>query len=155
MITVHIDTRRAENMLNGLIVNIPKATARGLNRFSASLAVNLRKASLRHKFSGYLSSERGIHSVRLAEGTYGIKVPYYLHFLEEGTRPHFIPRVGKTQRWATKHGMSFYFMKSTIAKSGTKAYPFVQAVVNSSVKRLIHRTVERELNNTVQSKGRR
>ena len=156
MITIYIGTHKAENMLNGLIVNIPKATARGLNRFSASMAVKLRKASLRHKFSGYMSSERGIHSVRLEDGAYAIKAPYYLTFIEEGTRPHYIPRTGKTERWAARHGMSFWAMRKSIATRSKeeRAYPFVNAVMQSSVKKLIGRIVEKELNNTIRSKGR-
>jgi len=155
MITIHIDTHKAENMLNGLVVNIPKATARGLNRFSASMAAKLRKASLNHKFSGYMASERGIHSVRLDDGAYAIKAPYYLQYLEEGTHPgHYIPIYGKTRRWADSHGTNVYAMRANIFRRGTKAYPFINAVVQSSTKKLISRTVEKELNTLVRNKGK-
>ena len=154
-ITIQVHTQKVENMASGLNRNLPKAITRGINKFTERLANEIRKeAKLRgHKNTGFLSSPRGTF-VRKKQGIWEVKMPKYITFLEKGTRPHFIPRKFITELWARKHGMSFGTFRAIVAKKGTKPHPFTQSVVNREVRRL-KKTVEKEMNKTIRSKGTR
>lgn len=155
MVTITIETKRVENMVSGLNRNLPKAITRGINKFSERLANELRKeAKLRgHVNTGFLSGPRGTFS-RKKNMIWEIKMPKYITFLEKGTRPHFIPRKFITELWARKHNMSFGTFRHIVATKGTKPHPFTQFVINKEIRRL-KKTVEKEMNKTIRSKGRR
>ena len=156
VMTIQVDTTKVRNMVSGLNRNLPRAVDRGLNKFTERLAnqIRIEAKSRRHVNTGFLSSKRGTISSRKARSKYEIKMPKYTVFLERGTRPHFIPRKFITERWAKKHGMSFETFRHIVATKGTKPHPFTQFVINREIKRL-KRTVEKEMNKTIRSKGRR
>ena len=155
MVTITIETRRVENMVSGLNRNLPKAITRGINKFSERLANEIRKeAKLRgHVNTGFLSSPRGTFSRKKGE-IWEIKMPAYITYLEKGTKPHFIPRKFITELWARKHNMSFDTFKFIVSNRGTKPHPFTQFVINKEIRRL-KKTVEKEVNKTIRSKGKR
>lgn len=156
MVTIQVDTSRVENMVSGLNRNLPRAITRGINKFTERLADQVRKEakSRGHVNTGFLSSPRGTFARKRKQGVWEVKVPKYLKYVEKGTRPHVIPRKSITERWAKKHGMSFSLFRLIVAGRGTKPHPFTQFVINKEIKRL-KRTVEKEMNKTIRSKGRR
>ena len=155
MVTIQIETRRVENMVSGLNRNLPKAITRGINKFTERLANQIRKeARVRKHFNtGFLSSPRGTFARKKGK-VWEIKMPKYTIFLESGTRPHFIPRKFITELWARKHNMSFGTFKHIVSTQGTKPHPFTQLVINREIRRL-KKTVEKEMNKTIKSKGKR
>lgn len=145
---------RVTKNMTGYARRIPKSAIRGMSLFSDNLAVALRKEAKAkgHNTTGYLSSKRGTRSVKLNKDTWAIKMPYYTKYLEEGTSPHFIPRTGKTQLWARKHGMSFALMRAIISGKGTDAHPFTARVIRGQIANL-KPTVEKQINNAIRKKG--
>ncbi|EKD89640.1 MAG: hypothetical protein ACD_33C00022G0001 [uncultured bacterium] len=45
-------------------------------------------------------------------------------YLDKGTRPH-MPPVDKIKKWAASKGINVWALAKSIAKKGTKAYPFL------------------------------
>ena len=151
MISIEIKgLESVKKTLTGYSRRLPKAGKRGVWLFANQLAEALRnEAKARgHNTTGYLSSKKGTRAVKLKDGEYGIKMPYYIEHLEKGTSSHFIPRMYKTELWAKKHGMSFSMMRAVISGQGTKPHPFTAYVINKEVKKL-KRTVEKQINHVI------
>jgi len=128
---VTVDVNKVVKKLTKFTRKLPIVGRRGVYLFTNRLAVAIRdEARLRgHNVSGYLSSEKGTHTVKLDKNSWGIKMPGYTKYLENGTTAHFIPRTWKTQLAAKKYGMSFSMLRAIISGDGTKPHPFVSGVI--------------------------
>src|SRR3990167_9191968 len=138
---------------------LPKASRRAMWLFTNRLASEIRKeAKLRkHVGSGYLSSPKGTFAKPMGKDTWVVKMPYYTKYLEEGTAPHWIPRIGKTVRWANKHLPGnrvlangfvitpFQKMRYAIAKRGTRPHPFTAAVIQREIQGNLLKVIDRQL----------
>ncbi len=145
---------RVQKAMTGYARRIPKAGRRGVWLFANHLSKALRMTAKArgHKTTGYLSSEKGTHPRKLDKDTWAIMMPYYTHYLEKGTKRHWIPRMYKTQLWARKHGMSFAMMRAGISGQGTKPHPFTAFVINRETKNL-KREVEKQINDAIKKGG--
>jgi len=121
---------------NKYSVNIPKYAKRGVWLFTNKLAERLRLAAPVGG-SGYMRSKKGTFVKGTQKSsTWQVMMPYYTTYLESGTTPHYIPRMGKTVNWARKHGMTFSYFRSLVAAKGTVGHPFIERVIQQSLDEL-------------------
>lgn len=146
---------KARNIMTGYTRTIPNAANNAAYLISKRLAKEMRleAAKRKHVTTGYLAG-KGIHEKKLAKGVWAVVAPYYLPFLEKGTRPHWIPRKRITELWAKKHGMTFYWFRNIVAKYGTRPHPFTSFVIHKESRRS-KRIAEKEINKAVVRKGKR
>ena len=77
-------------------------------------------------------------------------MPYYTPMLEQGTRPHFIPRNWKTTLAVKKYGMSFAMLNAIISGNGTRPHPFVAGAIMKELKKG-PREVEKQIKNVIRA----
>lgn len=83
--------------------------------------------------SGLLRSQINISYGEL-RGTISANSQYAL-FVEEGTKPHWVP-IAALQPWADLKGIPVYALQKSIAKVGTKAQPFMEKAAQQSTEQI-------------------
>jgi hypothetical protein len=153
MINITMNDVKVRNMITGLRINIPKAIARGCDKAVKRIAKSFREyIDSHHGFTGELSS--GTYSKRLNKNVWAVLSLDYFKYLEKGSRPHFVPKTPKLVAWANTHGFTFKELKKQIARYGTRAYKFSDPIILKEISNTKMK-VEKEINRTVRSKGKR
>ena len=157
VIYVTVDADRAIKTLTQWTRRIPKAGRRGTylmaNRFARAIRDEAKLKG--HNVTGYLSSKKGTAPVKIDKDTWGIKMPYYTPMLEQGTRPHFIPRTWKTVMAQRKYRsnnpmLSFAMFRAIISGQGTRPHPFVAGAIMKELKKG-PREVEKQIKNVIRA----
>ncbi len=151
-VIVKVESEAATDMVRGLSVTIPKATARGTFNLARRSAKNLResaKAAGIRPWRGKLLSKAGIRADKISKFVYHVKMPYYGSYLDS-MRTHYVAlRRGRLiTQWAFKK------LGRTTGGVIVSAHPFIQTAFLKTV-RSAKRIVEKELNRTIRRKGRR
>lgn len=120
--TIRVTKDNATQYITRVKHRLPKNIRRGAWRFTKFLAEKLSVEAPTGAY-GYLKRTLAVPH-RLGANNWVIKAPFYLFHLEKGTRPHWIPKIRKTETWAAKHGMSFSTMRHIIRRKGTRKSKF-------------------------------
>jgi len=151
VVVVKVESEAATDMIRGLSVTIPKATAKGTFNVARRSAKDLResaKAAGIRPFRGKLLSKAGIRAEKISKFVYYVKMPYYGSYLD-AMKTHYVAlRRGRLiTKWAQK------YLGRTTGGVIVSAHPFIQTAFLKTA-RSAKKIIERELNRTIRKKGR-
>lgn len=106
ILTISVDTKKVENMLNGYIRNLPKLqdkVPKKIAQMYATMYLTQYPRSRISPFTGHLftrTQEQTINPIKLDKGSYGVTVPHYAVMLDS-MRTHWVSlrRRPMLRRW--------------------------------------------------------
>jgi len=169
---VQIEARDATNMVQQISANLPKSIDRGLREFSKRAVFNLREAAksggrpIKQWGGGKehsIFSGRGLFSRRVGRGR-GIQYNVYMaqHGIYlDSMKPHWVSlkRGRDITKWALYHNIAFRLAGGEVmTKYGwhsiyVRPHPFIRRGYMKTLRDI--KVVEKEINKTIRSKGRR
>ena len=154
IISISVDTRKVENMLNGYQRNLPSAMDKMSKKIAgmyAAMYLTQLPRSRISPFTGHLFTKlqgQMTNPVRLGKGSYGVEIPLYGVYLDR-MRPHWVSlkRGRSITLWAKKK------LGRVPSKIFVKPHPFIRSA-NIRGGRNVRGIAEFEINKFLQSKGR-
>ena len=151
IISISVDTRKVENMLNGYQRNLPSAMGKMSKKIAgmyAAMYLTQLPRSRISPFTGHLFTKlqsQMTNPVRLGKGSYGVEIPLYGVYLDR-MRPHWVsihPRNFPINKWAKERGYRgrsiFVSPKPFIHQSNreirAKARKMIEQEINKELKR--------------------
>ena len=154
VISISVDTRKVENMLNGYQRNLPSAMDKMSKKIAgmyAAMYLTQLPRSRISPFTGHLFTKlqgQMTNPVRLGKGSYGVEIPLYGVYLDR-MMPHWVSlkRGRSITLWAKKK------LGRVPSKIFVRPHPFIRSAnIRGGMK--VKNIAEFEINKFLQSKGR-
>src|SRR3990167_3484587 len=166
ILTISVDTRKVENMLNGYQRTIPKAGNKAAKKIAGMYADRYLQALHRAKVQPWTGAsfidllQQRTNPIKLGKGSYGVAVRQYLIALDS-MRPHFVSlkRGRSITRWAkqklgiTPVDEATGGEKRVASRIFVKPHPWLRSG-NISAGKNVRAIAEFEISKAIKAKGR-
>lgn len=157
ILSISVDTRKVENMLNGYVRNLPKLQDRvpkKIARMYAAMYLTQLPRSKISPFTGHLFTKlqsQMTNPVKLGKGSYGVEVPLHGIYLDR-MRPHWVSlKRGRIITLWAKTKMKYY--RKGMRSVFVIPHPWIRSA-NIRGGMNVRGIAEFEVNKFLQSRGR-
>ena len=161
ILTISVDTRKVENMLNGYKRTIPRAGRKATKKIASMYASFYLRQMIRSKITPWTGHSHNLlnqqvgNPIRLSKDSYGVIVPQYLVMLDS-MKPHWVSlkRGRSITKWAQQKlsldARAIYF---GLGKIFVRPHPWITSA-NIRAGKNVRLIAQHEIHNAIIAKGR-